>query len=316
MIRKLKDPMNAGHYLWAVLMLAMLPSCSSDSDVESATQVVAKVDSDEISVHQLNFILSRTQVTSEAEAKDLSQQVVKNLVDESLMVKQAKTLKLDRDPDVLLAMENAKRQVLAQAWAEMTVKDIGEPSEQEVKAFYLSHPELFEQHKIYQLKELVIDQIPGNQPTIDGLLKANDTIDALADSLKKQKIKFKQNLSIQPAEKLPLEQLAAISKLNQGRFISFRKEDQLQVLGVLSAKDDPIKEDKAQPFIKSFLSNSKKKEKLEQTLAELRKNAKINYLGDFSDINQASEKKTPSQIGAELKAEPEDFISKGVTGLK
>jgi EpsD family peptidyl-prolyl cis-trans isomerase len=302
--------------------MMLLTACDSEDKTISATQVVAKVNDEEISVHQLNFLLSSSDETGETEVKELSNQLLKQLVDESLKVQQAKELKLDRSQRILLALEDAKRKVLAQAWLDRTNEAaISNPSLQEISAFYEAHPELFKQRKIYQLKELSIDQTPENEQVITQLIQSSANIDVLAANLEKEKIVFKLSLSTESAEKLPMEHLIELSGLNNGRFISFAKEDELQVMGVLSTKDEPILEAKAQPLIETFLINSKIEERTEQAMEELRKAAKIEYKGDFSSLNQPSANPELKEPVAEPEAaKPIDAtkaaINKGMAGLK
>jgi EpsD family peptidyl-prolyl cis-trans isomerase len=64
------------------------------------TQVVAKVNGDEISVHTLNFQMSRLGNLTEEQGKKAPRDVLAKLVDQKLMVQKAEDGKLHRDPKV------------------------------------------------------------------------------------------------------------------------------------------------------------------------------------------------------------------------
>lgn len=68
-----------------------LAGCGSKDDKKPASQVAAKVNAEEISVHQINFVLSRSgagNVTPE-QAPKVRREVLEKLVDQQLAVEQA-----------------------------------------------------------------------------------------------------------------------------------------------------------------------------------------------------------------------------------
>ena len=89
------------------LLVAGLAGCGNKESAKPAGQIAAKVNSGEISVHQVNYILSRTPAASKPEAgPKLRREVLDRLIDQELAVEQAVEKKLDRAPDVLMTIEN------------------------------------------------------------------------------------------------------------------------------------------------------------------------------------------------------------------
>ena len=78
-----------------------------DEGGKKRTQIVAKVNGDEISVHQLNFQLSRVGQIPQEQTKQVSKQVLDRLVEQQLLTQKAIEAKLDRDPQVLQVLEGA-----------------------------------------------------------------------------------------------------------------------------------------------------------------------------------------------------------------
>ena len=94
-----------------ILLAATIMVVGGCSKKEAATggkgdsQVVAKVNGDEISVHQVNFQLGRLGQMNEEQSKIAAKQVLAKLVDQQLLKQKAVENKLDRDPRVLQALE-------------------------------------------------------------------------------------------------------------------------------------------------------------------------------------------------------------------
>src|SRR5687768_10183106 len=97
------------------LMLVMAGCSKHEEAGKGSTQVVAKVNGNEITVHQLNFALSRAGKIDQAQLKPASEKVLQQMVDIELLKQKAIDAKLDRDPNVLQVLEATKQQLLAQA---------------------------------------------------------------------------------------------------------------------------------------------------------------------------------------------------------
>src|SRR6478736_2901292 len=82
-----------------------LAACGSKEVEKPVGQIAAKVNSGEISVHQLNYVLTRTgaSASSPETAPELRREVLDKLIDQELAVEKAVEKKLDRSPEVLMA---------------------------------------------------------------------------------------------------------------------------------------------------------------------------------------------------------------------
>ena len=129
-----------------------------------ATQIAAKVNSGEISVHQLNYVLTRTPgagAVSAEMAPKIRREVLDRLVDQELAVEKAIEKKLDRSPEVLLALENARREILARAYVEQITAGAPKPTIEEAKKYYAENPPLFAERRIYNIQEIVLPAAGG-----------------------------------------------------------------------------------------------------------------------------------------------------------
>jgi len=144
---------RTGRWSAAVLVAVALAACGDKSGPKPATQVAAKVGSEEISVHQINFVLSRSNTANTApeNAQRLRQEVLERLIDQQLAVGQAVQNKLDRTPEVVSQLEAARREVLARAYVQQVAGDLPKPTVDEAKKYYADNPALFSERRVFNL---------------------------------------------------------------------------------------------------------------------------------------------------------------------
>lgn len=97
----------------AVLASLGLAACSGGDKDKPASQVAAKVNKEEISVHQINYLLQRQPGLKPEQAESASKTALERLIDQELAVQKAEELKLDRDPRVVQALDAARREILS-----------------------------------------------------------------------------------------------------------------------------------------------------------------------------------------------------------
>src|SRR6185369_1599295 len=91
-----------------------------------------------------------------------SKEKLDRVIDRELLVQQAQQLGLDRDPEVARKVEEARRQVLAQAWLDRAAARDNRSSAAETAKFYDENPALFAQRRIYRFQELVVS-VPADK---------------------------------------------------------------------------------------------------------------------------------------------------------
>ncbi|MGD0959932.1 MAG: EpsD family peptidyl-prolyl cis-trans isomerase [Methylomonas sp.] len=288
----------------ALFGILLLSGCNEHEKEKGATQVIAKVNGEEVSVHQLNYVLSHTNNIQPENAEAAKKKILNNLVDVSILYQQALAEKLDRDPDVMMAVEQNKRQVIVQNWMQKIAKNAAKPTANEIEAYYTDHPDLFSQHKTFKIKEILINKIEGKQTALNDALDSSKKLDELLKKLDDNKIPYQAKQIIQGAENLPMEQLPTLAGLKDGQFITFDKSSAVLVLGVLSFTVENVDLAKATPVIEKYLTTKLHKELVEKAVKDLKDKAKVEYLGEFAALNSEQTANNPISLPVPAGAQP------------
>ncbi|MBI3350321.1 MAG: peptidyl-prolyl cis-trans isomerase, EpsD family [Burkholderiales bacterium] len=267
--------------LAAVAAVALLTACGGDKG-DKASQTAAKVNKEEITVHQINFVLQRQPGLKPEQAEAASRQVLERLVDQELAVQKAQEQKLDRDPRVVQQIEAAKREIIARAYVERVGESVAKPSKEEIAKYYADKPALFKERRIYSLQELQIEAKPEQFDAIRTKLSASKSLNEFIDYLKAGEFRFNGNQAVRAAEQLPLANLDAIAKLKDGDSVLSANPNGLTVLFLVGSRSQPVTEDQARPAIEAFLLNQRKTEVVQKDLKALRDGSKIEYVGKFA----------------------------------
>src|SRR5712664_857909 len=155
-----------------------LSACGRADGQKAASQVAAKVDGGEITVHQINSAMARGNDIPPDEAKQAAAQTLERIIDQELLVQKALKDKLDRDPQVMQSIEDAKRQILARAYIERAATASSTQSWEEIRKFYRENPALFERRRIYRVHEMVVVAPPEK---LDALKAATAGAKSLQD---------------------------------------------------------------------------------------------------------------------------------------
>jgi EpsD family peptidyl-prolyl cis-trans isomerase len=278
-------------------------ACGKQDEAENKkpeTQVIAKVNGDEISIHQLNFQLARMGQVSEEQSKLASKQILARLVDQQLLKQRALEAKLDRDPKTLQAIESSKDEILGQAYMDQLMSKAAKPSKAEIEAFYQDNPELFANRRIYRLQELVVDINKDKFAEVQDSLKDIKTMNEVAIWLRGKNYPFTANSNVRAAEQLPLEMLKKLHPIKDGEWVAVPTERSLNIVHLAASQSKPISLDNATPFIQQYFLNQNKSKLAKKEMETLNSNAKIEFIGAFSDMKKSS---TDLAIAADAKSD-------------
>ncbi len=263
----------------AALTVALLVGCSGAADKPAASQVAAKVNAQELTIHQVNVLLERQPATDAATADAARKQALDRLITQELALQKAAELKLDRDPRIMQLIEASRRDVIARAYFERVGEGAGTPTDTEVQKYYADHTDLFAQRRVYQLQEWLIQMPVENLAEVRQLATSAKSANDFTDYLKARSLKFEFNHAIRTAEQLPLNSLSALGKMQEGDVMVNDKPHGLQVVRIVTSRIEPVEIDQVRPMIEQFLLNERKGRLVADDLKALRNAATIQYVG-------------------------------------
>ena len=309
----------------ACIAVLALSACGKSEGKKAATQIAARVNKEEISVHQVNAVLSRSGNIPAEQAKAAGRQILDKLIDQELLVQQAVDKKLDRDPKVMQALEAARREILARAYADQVMGAAAKPAAEDIKAYYAAHPELFSQRRVYSLQELAVRATPEQIEALKQELPRTKSLTDVANWLKSKGIQFVGNAGVKPAEQLPLELLPRYHAMKDGQVGLIAGPSGALVVYLVASQSAPMDEAAATPFIEQFLGNRKRAELADAEIKQLKAKAKIEYLNDFGPVADAGKPAEapaaapaakPAAAPAKGPAVDGKSLDKGLSGLK
>ncbi len=264
------------------LAAVLLASCGKD-DSRIATRVAAKVNAEEITVHQLSSEQARLHGPNGQQPGIATAQLLDQLVDRTLLVQRALARALDRDPRVLHAIEASRRKILAQAYLDSITARAARPSPADVAKFYALHPELFAERKIYRLQELAIASRPDlTTVRVEEAIKGAKSLNEVIDWLKRENITFDANSTVKAAEQLPMEIVPRLTGLKLGEALLVPAQQGYLIVQMAAAEHQPLTEEQARPLIEQYLTNKRRRELVQAEMRALRREAHIEYAGEFA----------------------------------
>jgi len=309
-----------------ITLLSMLSACGDGKEsAAKAGQSIVSVNGEEITVHQVNSALQHTQIDPK-QKEQAAKQIVKSLIDQQILVQAAMDAKLDRNPQVMTAIEENKQQILAKAYLQSKVANITKPTDAEIMTYHDEHPNVFANRKLYAMEEIAFVVTPELIKDLEALSNVAKTSEEVIAWLNQHQIKFNTARKVHAAESLPMKLLDKMSAMQLNELIFVNGPGQIVVGKLLETKTQPIDIEQAKPLIERAIMNEKQQRAAQAEMERLTKSAKIVYLDKNYDLSATQN--AASNIKPEVKTEEksvskteqvekkvEDHIEKGLSGL-
>jgi EpsD family peptidyl-prolyl cis-trans isomerase len=262
--------------LLSVIFMITLQGCTQVESIKDK-QVLAKVNGDEITIHQLEYFLEKLK---QPEANDqYRKQVLDKLINRQLLYQQAIDAKLDRRPEIMARIEDAKLEILANAFSEQLGSKIPDATDADSAAFYKEHPYLFSGRRIYRMHEVTVS---ANKPEENEILnevqtktKSDVKVTDITSWLSKQTISFTERIIVRPPEALPLDVAQSLADKKVGQYVTQSEPDRIVIFEIQGVEVAPVNWIAASNAIHIYLKNQKLQELITDELTKLRKKANI-----------------------------------------
>lgn len=313
----------------ALVAAALLAGCGGDKEGEKgASQAAAKVNGEELTVHQINLMLERQPGLRPEMADAAGRQILEGLIDQQLAVEKAVEDKLDRDPKIVQLLDAQRRATLAQAYIQKAAAaGVPTPSADEVRKYFDSKPALFSERRVYMLQEFTIAGEAEATKALQAKLEAAGSPQAFVETLKDSGLKFVVNQVTQPAENIPLNLVDRIGALKDGQALYQQGNGGMKAILVAASRSQPLTFEQAKPLIERFLGETRRNEWMQKHIKDMRAAAKIEYVGKFAEKPAAAASGASAAAPAATSVIPAasaaasagldaDSLSKGLSGLK
>lgn len=294
--------------------LALGAACGKNEDKQVATQVAAKVNGDEITVHQINHALAQRENVAPELAAQAKREILDRLIDQHLATQKAIDNKLNRAPHIVQAIEATKRDILARAYLEQLAAKLPRITPAEIKLFYAEHPELFAQRQVFDMEEFVLVTQADTATGLRHKVAEARSMGEVAIWLRSREVNFVANYGDRVSEQVSVEILPAITAMKQGEIRLFDTGGgRYQVIRLVSARPSAMDETNASPRVEQYLINRRSGEFLANQMKLLREHSKIEFLGEFA--NNVSTGATKTKAEGEAEALPAAKSKPGIDGL-
>lgn len=290
-----------------VLSLAAVMAAGCGEERKPATQVAAKVNADEISVHQVNNALRGNRAVAPDKLAGVRRDTLDRLVYQQLAVQQAIENKLDRSPEVVMAMDAARREILTRAYFGKIAAALPKPNAEEAQKYFQQHPELFSERRLYLVEEIFM---PAGAVAVETLREqaATRTFEEIAAWLKARNVNFVNRTERRSAEQFAPEILRRLHGLKDGQTMVVELEGGLAVIRLHASVPAPLEQSASLQPIQQMLAAQQARAAIAEDIERLRAQAKIEYLNEFAAAGQ------PQPAAARPPA-PVD-LEKGVEALR
>ncbi|KQV78458.1 peptidyl-tRNA hydrolase [Massilia sp. Root351] len=277
----MKNASPSSRSVAAVMLLAALSLSACGEKAKKNGQALASVNGEEITMLQLNEEMQRSGVQA-AQQETARKQLLEGLIDRQLLQNEAAKDKLERDPQVMQAIERAKAMIVAQAYMQKRIGSQARPGKAEVEQYYAQHPEFFANRKQFDMRQLVLATKDVSEPLKAQLDSAKSLEDAAA-WLDQHQVKYVRAGLTRTSTDLPPELGARLASMPKGQLFIIREGERSMLIQIAEIKESPLSLDAATSQIEQFLFNKKNKEAAEAEIKRLRSTAKIEYFNKPAD---------------------------------
>lgn len=268
--------------LGAALSMALVAGCGGKREGAGASQTAAKVNKDEVTVHQINHVLQQQRNLRPDQAEAAGKQILERLIDQQLALQRADDMKLDRDPRVVQQLEAARRDIIARAYLDKVGEAAVKPTPEDIQKYYQDKPALFSERRIYNIHEVAIETGADKVADLRTQLGQAKNFSDFLEHLKNNGYRYNANQAVRAAEQLPLQSLDTFARMKDGQALLTQTPTGATVIVLANSSSQPITLQQASPAIEQFLLNERKRKLMEDDVKAMRAAAKIEYVGKFA----------------------------------
>lgn len=293
--------------LWLVAATVAIGGCgerqAAPADAKSG-QTIAQVDGQDITVHQLNYRLRNVAGNQTGvDEKAATDAAARTLVDRELLVKRAMASKRDREPNVMVAIEETRKDILAAAYLEGVAAGAAPPTDAELLNYYDKHPLKYAKRKLYLVRQILTDN-SVTRAEVEEFAKQSPTAEMLAAWLQSRGSKFMVTVHTWSVDQLPDTLAERLQNLRKGHAIMIAAQGGLSINYLVDVRDGPQTFEQAKDAIAKTLLAERRRALQDAEIERLRKEATITWFGEFKERQAAKPAATETPAGPDAANTP------------
>lgn len=257
----------------ALCAAAVLAACSRNAGVPA--KPAAKVNGTEISLVRYRLVLAN-QPSASATPAD----VMDRMIDRELFAQKGRTLKLEHELGVQIALAEARDDILAQAYLQ-NIAGSNPVDPGAVSAFYFEHPELFERRRIFRILELGASVPQTQMPALAEFAEHARSISDVAAWLKKNGFGFDAGGATKTSEHITQQLLVRLETMHDGDIAVMQVAGGASIVQLLESDPAPLSKEQATPMIEQLLAARRRADVAERERKHLRSTAAIELMIDL-----------------------------------
>ncbi len=265
----------------AATAAVLLAGCGQQKSA-STSEVAAKVNGDDITVDQLNFLLQHQRGGAPDTSDAASRRALERLIDEQLVVQKAVAAKLDKDPQVIAQLEAVRREILVRRFVETAADTAGKPTDEAVRKYYDAHPATFAQRRVFTLQRMDIQAGDDRRADVEAHVKSLKSVNELTDWLKAQNLHYVVKQEQDASDQLPPVLIDKLAAMKDGESTVLPAPSGVLAVTLVSSVAAPKTLADAHPAIEQYLSQNSRSEVVTNLQKTLRDGADIKYQGRFA----------------------------------
>ena len=276
--------MNSFFYL---LFLAFtIAGCSSEPEKKDVGRIAATVNGVEITQREVTTLYERsaTPGVSEEVRRNQERAILAGLVRGELLAQKAVAEKLDRTPEFLIILHEARRQVLAGLAEKSMLASFKPLPDKALQAVIEQNPLIFGERKllVYEQVLMPVVDVPFLQSLNDAAGKGAP-LSQLVDSIKAKKLQFQQVTQTQSTDQMQPAIARILSNAKPNVPILMRVEDKFaMVLMLKSSVPIPLAGEAALQTARNITSSQIRNQEFGKQMKAVVDASKITYFGAFA----------------------------------
>jgi EpsD family peptidyl-prolyl cis-trans isomerase len=220
---------------------------------------------------------------------------IDRMIEQELLAQQARSSKLDHDPSVMLAIEEAKRHALAGAWLSRVAAAVPIPEEAEIHDYYTNHAYLYSERSAYKFQYAVFwvdeDRLTKLKRDLE-----RQRFDAAVNLLSSNNIQVSVHDTEKAGDQLDEDIARQLATLSNGQTALIRVNEEFLLLQLLQSRPAPVSESEARLEVVRAVMAQRVNQRIRELTASLRASAHIEVKSNLQILTAPSGTATQTEI--------------------